>query len=104
MSLQTIQIGVLSAHCENVSVNFQHQSFHTQPPSSLRVRPSDATRADTSRSDLVYHVNALADASNVGENLRWEHPLGQADGIRAVRQTLSIRDPQTTLHSLLRTG
>ena len=39
------------------------------------------------------HVNALADASNVGESLRLEHPLGLADEIRAVWHTLSIRDP-----------
>ena len=48
---------------------------------------------DTSGSDLVCHVHALADASNVGESLRLEHPLGHADEIRAVRQTLPIRDP-----------
>ena len=53
----------------------------------------DATGADSSRSDLVYSANALADASNEGEHLRLEHALGHADEIRAVRQTLSIRDP-----------
>ena len=76
----------------------------------------DATRADTSRSDLVSHVNALADVSNVrGKS---SLPLGHADVIRAVRHTLSIRDPhlldnvervqkrsfKRRLHSQLRTG
>ena len=37
--------------------------------------------------------NALADASNVGENHCLEHPLGHGDGIRAVQQTRNLRDP-----------
>ena len=93
MSLQIIRIGVLSTHCDNVSVTFQHLSYHTQPPSSLRVRPAmQRAQADTSRSDLVYNLKALAAASSV-EHLRLEHPLGHADEIRAVRQTLSFQDP-----------
>ena len=44
----------------------------------------DATRADTSRSDFVCRVNALAGTSNEGESLRLEHPLGNADETRAV--------------------
>ena len=50
-----------------------------------------ATGADTSRSDLVCHVNAPADASNVGESLCLENPLGNADEIRAVHLTQKYR-------------
>ena len=35
----------------------------------------------------------LLTKSNVGQNLRLEHPLRHADGIRAIQQTLTFRDP-----------
>ena len=50
---------------------------------------------------ISHHVTrALADASNVGERLRLEHPLGHADEIRAVRQTLS--KPEEVLNARAR--
>ena len=53
---------------------------------------NDATRADNSRSDLVCHVNALADTSNVGESLRLEHPLGKRMKIVLFVSTKSIEN------------
>ena len=71
VSLQKIQICVLSTHCDNVSVTFP-ASVLPHAATILSARSShDAAHADTTRSDLVCHVNALADASNGGESLRW---------------------------------